>query len=266
MRKIIFSMAILNSNPEILLKKRKDKDTKRLLKQQEANARDLKRKKVSKKKFLRMETIISNVKSKGLEKKRVNNVHKYINTHQPPSETNEEGHLLFIVRTPNHTKGLKIPAKSQKILNLLHLTHTNTGVFFNLTNNTKPLLNFISPYITFGTPSVASIRKLFQKRASIKINDQIIKLDNNQLVEDKFADLGMICIEDLIHCIVNKEHLKEINSWVLPFKLNLPVNGFGPQNKLAKLKYALANKKVVSLSGDIHLNEIDIDKVIDEQN
>ena len=65
-------MAILNSNPEILLRKRKNADRKRLEKQEQIRERQILKKTLKKKrtKFIRPETLISNHKSNELERKR----------------------------------------------------------------------------------------------------------------------------------------------------------------------------------------------------
>lgn len=275
-------MAVLNSNPEILLRKRKNNDRKRLEKQEQARQRQLEQKKKNdqrSKKFVRAETLVSNYKSNELENKRIKHITKFERQQQADKisqakENDESGKLLFIIRIPDHTKGLKIPSKARKVLQLLRLNRPNTGVFVKLTPATVPLLKLISPYIVAGKPSLNSIRKLFQKRACISVIDEetkqprITKLDNNGVVEDKFGeDLGCICIEDLIHELVTLgEHFKIISNWILPFKLNAPVSGWGPQAKLAKLQYSNEHQRKISLAGDAKLNEIDIDQFIDEQN
>lgn len=171
----------------------------------------------------------------------------------------------------------------------------NTGTFVKADSQTMDSLKFIAPYVLVGQPSLTSIRKLFQKRARIMVPDEeqeqekttneqeagqledsesetkqkIIKLDNNQLVEDKFGnDLGLICIEDLIHEISQlSDNFNSITNWLLPFQLNAPVNGWGPQAKLARLLKADENKQKISLAQDFKLQEVeDIDKIIDEQN
>lgn len=49
--------------------------------------------------------------------------------------------------------------------------------------------------------------------------------------------------------------------------MNAPVNGWGPQAKLARLLKADENKQKISLAQDFKLQEVeDIDKIIDEQN
>lgn len=273
-------MAVLNSNPEILLRKRKNNDRKRLEKQEQARQRQLEQKKKNQqraKKFIRAETLVSNYKSNELENKRIQHITKHeAQKKQISSETDEvdEPKLLFVIRVPDHTKGLKIPSKARKVLQLLRLNKPNTGVFVKLTNAVMPLLKLISPYIVAGKPSLSSIRKLFQKRACISEIDEetkqpkIVKLDNNAVVEEKFGeDLGFICIEDLIHEIISLgDSFKTITYWLMPFKLNVPISGWGPQAKLAKLQYANEHQRKVSLAGDIKLAEIDIDTFIDEQN
>jgi large subunit ribosomal protein L7e len=256
-------MAVLNSNPEILLRKRKNADRKRLEKQEQAREKLAKQKALKKKaaqaKFIRAETLVSNFKSNELEAKRIKNINK--KHAAAPVEANAISHtetdnskLLFLIRVPLHTKGLKIPNKAKKLLTVLKLTQVNTGVFVKANESTFELLSYIAPYIIIGQPS---------------LNSKIVKLDNNQLVEDKFGDdLGLICIEDIIHQLTSlSDNFTTITSWLLPFKLNPPVNGWGPQAKLAKLIYKSENTTTISLSRDFKLQEVeDIDSIIDQQN
>lgn len=295
-------MAILNSNPEVLLRKRKNSDRKRIEKQEQIRERQLNKNKLKKKnqnKFIRAETLVSNHKSNELERKRIKSLIKKQKQTQQQQESaaadSGDAKLLFLIRIPNHTKGLKLPSKVYKILKDLKLTSVNTGTFVKADSQTMDSLKFIAPYVLVGQPSLTSIRKLFQKRARIMVPDEeqeqekttneqeagqledsesetkqkIIKLDNNQLVEDKFGnDLGLICIEDLIHEISQlSDNFNSITNWLLPFQLNAPVNGWGPQAKLARLLKADENKQKISLAQDFKLQEVeDIDKIIDEQN
>lgn len=295
-------MAILNSNPEVLLRKRKNADRKRIEKQEQIRERQLNKNKLKKKnqnKFIRAETLVSNHKSNELERKRIKSLIKKQKQTQQQQESaaadSGDAKLLFLIRIPNHTKGLKLPSKVYKILKDLKLTSVNTGTFVKADSQTMDSLKFIAPYVLVGQPSLTSIRKLFQKRARIMVPDEeqeqekttneqeagqledsesetkqkIIKLDNNQLVEDKFGnDLGLICIEDLIHEISQlSDNFNSITNWLLPFQLNAPVNGWGPQAKLVRLLKADENKQKISLAQDFKLQEVeDIDKIIDEQN
>ncbi|EGW34057.1 uncharacterized protein SPAPADRAFT_59481 [Spathaspora passalidarum NRRL Y-27907] len=273
-------MAILNSNPEILLRKRKNADRKRLEKQEQAREKAVTQKKIKKKqqenKFIRAETLVSNHKSNELEKKRIKNLTKKKQQVLSEEETQGNAKLLFLIRIPNHTKGLKIPTKANQLLTVLKLTEVNTAVFVKATPTVMDMLTLIAPYVIVGQPSLNSVRQLFQKRARILVPDdenpestKVAKLDTNQLVEDQFGnDLGLICIEDLVHELTSlSDNFVAITSWLLPFKLNPPVNGWGPQAKLAKLLHSTDNKQSISLAQDFKLQEVeDIDKIIEQQN
>ena len=174
------------------MRKRKDRDRKRLEKQEQAIQRQLQQKKKNArklKKFVRVETLISNYKSNELEKKRIQHITKH---HQREQENSDEDdgseNLLFVIRVPDHVKGLSIPRKAKTVLRLLRLDVPNTGVFVKENAATAPLLKLILPYIVAGNPSLASVRQLFQKRACISVIDdetekpKVIKLDNNVAV------------------------------------------------------------------------------------
>lgn len=274
-------MAVLNSNPEVLLRKRKNNERKRLEKQEEARKRQLeqqrRKNKAKANKFIRAETLVSNHKSNSLERKRINNIAKHEQRERKLTKdttASGEAKLLFVIRLPDHTKGLKIPYKAAKVLEVLRLKKNNTGVFVKVTPTVESLLKLISPYVVAGKPSLTSIRKLFQKRACVSVIDEetkaskSIKLDNNAVVEEKFGDdLGLICIEDIIHEIASLgENFKAVSLWLNPFVLNTPANGWGPQAKLARLQYSNERKRKISLAGNTSLQEIDIDQFIDEQN
>ncbi|CAN3358990.1 ribosome biogenesis protein Rlp7p [Diutina catenulata] len=266
-------MAILNSNPEILLRKRKDKDRKRLQKQEELRERQkaeerLKKKKAANK-FMRPETLIAHHKSTELEEKRVRSLQKKIEINSDlPDDSPYK--LLFVIRVPDHAKGIKIPTKARQLLTVLKLEEVDTGVFVKANDSTIGLLGYIAPYIMVGEPSHASVRKLFQKRGRYTTPEgEVAKLDNNQAVEDKFEDdLGLICIEDVIHELTSlSDNFNTITSWLLPFKLNAPVNGWSPRAKLAKLMHQEANKRSISMARDFRLQEVDdIDGIIETQN
>lgn len=269
-------MAILNSNPEVLLRKRKDADRKRIQKQETVRLfreSKLKKSKVTKDKFIRAEKLAMRNKVNTLEKKRLDNILKHENRQAVSSAKEVDPKLVFIIRTEGPSKNVSIPQKARAIFDVLRLAEPNTGVFVKLTQTVIPALKLVSPYIVVGTPSLAAVRQLFQKRASTTITDDegkevSVKLDNNQLVEDHFGDdLGYICIEDLVHEIVSLgDNFKTVSRWIAPFKLTPPVLGWSPLAKLNRIRYANDHKKALTLAGHAKLEEIDIDKFIEEQN
>ena len=87
--------------------------------------------------------------------------------------------VAFVIRI----RGVnKLDPRSVRILRLLRLRQIHNGAFVRINKATVNLLRRVEPYITFGYPSVETIRKLVLKRGYGKINHQRIPLTNNRLV------------------------------------------------------------------------------------
>lgn len=273
-------MAQLNSNPEVLLKKRKNNDLIRIEKQAAAKKRQEERlkKRASrhKNKFIRAETLVTQNLATGREKERIKRVFKnekmvgdhYLENGSERLKFDGKPTLYFIIRVKGPT-GVKIPAKVSKILNLLRLNSINTGVFIKLTDTVYPLIKLIAPYTVVGKPSLQSIRQLIQKRATITVDDKIVKLNDNNLIEEKLGDEGIICMEDIIHEILSLgENFKTVSYFLNPFELGKDVYGFTALDKLKKLEKEQESKenKHFSNSGSKPIYEIDIDEIISKQN
>jgi large subunit ribosomal protein L7e len=85
----------------------------------------------------------------------------------------------------------------------------------------------VEPYITYGYPSRATIKKLIYKRGYGKVNRSRIPLSDNAIIAGELGKHGIVSIEDLIHEIVTVgPHFKEANNFLWPFKLNSPKKGF----------------------------------------
>ncbi|CAN3365380.1 large ribosomal subunit protein uL30A [Diutina catenulata] len=132
--------------------------------------------------------------------------------------------LVFVVRI----KGvMKIAPKPRKVLQLLRLTQINAGVFVRVTKATSELLKLVEPYVAYGYPSRATIRKLIYKRGYGKVNKQRIALSENAIIEEALGQYGISTIEDLIHEIVTVgPNFKQANNFLWPFKLSNPNGGF----------------------------------------
>lgn len=200
-------VAGLNSNPEILLRKRRNADRIRLEKQELAQRRqELKKKqaRARKNKFERAESIVATSLATQREKERIKRVSKLEAKRAKGDDQHlasdrdfilkvlEDGSaatadadadslhtekciydgkptLLFVVRIRGPTAA-KIPQKAHKVLSLLRLTELNTGVFLRLTAQVYPLLKLVAPYVVVGEPSLASVRSLIQKRSRVLVN------------------------------------------------------------------------------------------------
>lgn len=137
--------------------------------------------------------------------------------------------MIFVIRI----KGInKIAPKPRKTLQLLRLLQINNGVFLRVTKATKELLRLVEPYVAYGYPSHASVRKLLYKRGYGKHNKQRIALTNNQIIEANLGKFGISSMEDLLHEIFTVgPNFKQANNFLWPFKLSNPTGGWGVPRK-----------------------------------
>jgi len=121
----------------------------------------------------------------------------------------------------------KLDPKCKKILRLLRLRQLHNGVFVKLNKATINMIRRVEPYVTYGYPSTATIRKVIYKRGYGKVNNSRIPLVENSIIEKVLGSHGIVCIEDLIHEIATVgPHFKEANNFLWPFKLSSPLKGF----------------------------------------
>lgn len=278
----------LNSNPEILLRKRRNADRIRAEKQEIAKKRkalELSQKREKKKRFVRAESIVATTLATEREKERIKRISKLEHykarsgfsavesdfflkiTEKGSGDINDndniirekipyhgEERLVFVIRVKGPV-GVNIPRKVFKVLTVLRLLKINTGVFFKLTSRSFALLKLVAPYIVVGTPSLSSIRSLMQKRARIfyqppgDINKKEVILNDNNIIEEQLGANGIICVADIIHEIATLgERFTMCNFFLNPFKLNMEVHGFSAMSKLQKLKQREENSKTRPLS------------------
>ena len=135
----------------------------------------------------------------------------------------EEGKLLLVVRV----KGInKMDPKHRKILRLLRLRQLHNAVFLRNNKAVMNMLRRVEPYVTYGVPTMSTIRQLVYKRGAGKINNQRIPFSNNYIVEQGLGSLGIRCVEDLINEIATVgANFKKANNFLWPFKLSSPRGG-----------------------------------------
>ncbi|AMD20023.1 HCL128Wp [Eremothecium sinecaudum] len=298
----------LNSNPEVLLRKRRNADRTRVEKQELARKRkaaEQRQKRAAKNRFVRPESIVATTLATEREKERIKRVSKLARSkardgnvtrgdyildvrENPDAEYDDEDEglvrtkipyngeekLLFVVRVKGPT-AVKIPQKAFKILTMLRLLELNTGIFLKLTAHSYILLKLISPYVVVGTPSPASIRALIQKRARIlyqapgEEQPKEIILNDNNIIEEKLGDEGIICLADIIHEIATLgDSFAKCSFFLLPIKLNREVSGFNAMSKLQKVKQRETQSKSRPLSNaaTAPVIQVDIDALIEKLN
>lgn len=132
--------------------------------------------------------------------------------------------MAFVVRI----RGINgLHPRVKKILQLLRLRQIHNGVFVKLNKASINMLRMVSPYITWGTPSLKSVKDLIYKRGHGKTNGQRIALTDNKVISDTLGKHNIICVEDVIHEIYNVgPAFKECNNFLWPFKLSSPHGGY----------------------------------------
>merc|ERR1712010_357330 len=133
-----------------------------------------------------------------------------------------EAKLIFVVRI----RGLAdMHPKTKKILSLMRLLQMNMGVFMKASKASKEMLTRVEPYLSYGYPSLKTVRDLIYKRGFGKINKQRLPLNDNAVVERGLGKYGINCMEDLVHEIFTVgPNFREANNFLWPFKLR-PVKG-----------------------------------------
>ncbi|KAI8073511.1 ribosomal protein L30, ferredoxin-like fold domain-containing protein [Gilbertella persicaria] len=161
--------------------------------------------------------------------------------------------LVFVIRI----QGINdIHPKVKKVLHLFRLLQINNGIFVKLNKATSQLLQIIEPYVTYGPPNLKTVRELIYKRGYAKIKGQRIPISDNQQIADNLGQLGIICIEDVIHEIFTVgDHFKQVNQFLWPFKLSNP-------SGQKKVSWKPRKSKHYVEGGDAGDREWDINKLI----
>jgi large subunit ribosomal protein L7e len=130
--------------------------------------------------------------------------------------------IFLLLYSINH-----IAPKPRKILQLLRLRQIHNGVFVRLNSATIQMLRIVEPYVSYGYPSLKTIRELLYKRGHANINGQRIPVTDNQIIETALGAHGIVCVEDLVHELFTVgKNFKQVNTFLWPFKLSAPRGGF----------------------------------------
>lgn len=135
-----------------------------------------------------------------------------------------EPKLIFAVRI----RGINgVSPKVRKVLQLFRLLQINNGVFIRLNKATVNMLKVIDPYVTYGYPSLKTVKALIYKRGYGKVNKQRIAITDNAVIEGVLGSKDIICVEDLVHEIFTVgSNFKAASNFLWPFKLNTPNGGW----------------------------------------
>ncbi|CDJ27460.1 60S ribosomal protein L7, putative [Eimeria mitis] len=139
-----------------------------------------------------------------------------------------EAKVVFCIRI----KGInKLAPKPKMILRLFRLRQLHNGVFIRVNKATMEMLQAVQPFVTYGYPSLSTVRKLIYKRGYAKVGEpgskQRVRLQENSIIEKHLGKYGIHGIEDLVHEIYTcGPAFKQANAFLWTFKLNSPRKGF----------------------------------------
>lgn len=238
----------LNYVHETVLKKRKNNDEWALKRRERLDAQKQKTKDKKKAAIKRPEQFVKEFRDKELDFIRMKKRLKLRKT----SHYDLKSKLLFVIRIHGSQD---MHPRSRKILNSLRLRQNLTGVFVKVNEATLKMLLAVEPFITYGYPSLKSIRDLVFKKGCGKIERQRVPLTDNNIIEQALGEHGVICIEDIVHEVATLgPHFKEVNSFLWPFKLKMP------ERRLQM------NKKQFKDGGHVGNREDKINELIDKLN
>jgi len=140
-----------------------------------------------------------------------------------------ENKLIFVVRI----RGLAdMHPKTRKIMNLMRLRQMNMGVFMRVSKAATEMLTRVEPYVSYGYPSLKSVRDLIYKRGYGKVKKNRIPLNDNAVISGTLGQYGLHCMEDLVHEIVTVgPNFREANNFLWPFKLRPAKGGQAKKRK-----------------------------------
>jgi large subunit ribosomal protein L7e len=139
-----------------------------------------------------------------------------------------EAKLAFVVRI----RGINdIAPQPKKILDLLRLKNIFNGTFVRLNKATIEMLKRVGPWVTYGYPTLASVRKLVLKRGFGKRKGQRLPL-TNALVREVLGKHGIHSVDDVIHQIYTVgQKFRVANNFLWAFKLSAPHGGMKAKRK-----------------------------------
>merc|ERR1719428_2798058 len=107
-----------------------------------------------------------------------------------------EPKLIFVTRIVGI---IKLSPKPRKVLQLLRLKQLHNGVFLKVNKPILQMLKNVQPYVTYGFPSLKTVRELVYKRGYGKVNKCRIPLNDNEIISNNLGEYGIHGMEDMVH-------------------------------------------------------------------
>uniref|UniRef100_A0A182LST6 60S ribosomal protein L7 n=1 Tax=Anopheles culicifacies TaxID=139723 RepID=A0A182LST6_9DIPT len=142
-------------------------------------------------------------------------------------------------------RGIKVvPNKDvMKTLVRLGLQFHRSATLLRLTPEVTAQLKIVEPFVIWGYPNISVVQELLFKYVRLRCDQtgveskKPVPLTSNKQVEDLFGSLGLLCVDDLVHEIINVgPHFDAIREKLRSFLLKDPVGGWKNPKHKGKLR------------------------------
>lgn len=175
--------------------------------------RNQKEYKKGKLKIIRAEKLVKNARIRLTDRRRL------INGKKKKTPGAPRGRILAVVRN-GRLGGMKEVKHSLKAMGI---NRRHTLVFMPNTEDNVRSLNLVKPFLFWGRPSFKTVFNVVHKKAVFRDPDGPkgrTMLSDNTLIEKHLGDLGVLCTEDLAHCVhTNGKAFREVTDRLWPVAL-----------------------------------------------
>lgn len=109
-----------------------------------------------------------------------------------------------------------------QMLAKLGLKRLHNAALLKNDEETVALLKLVEPYVTYGNPTIQTVRDLIFKHGFLRVGNKKTAINSNKLIEEHLGQFGVICIEDIVHELFTvSENFQNIKRFLFPFTVSL---------------------------------------------
>jgi len=147
-------------------------------------------------KIIRAERLVKDSRAKKMDKQRLMSQSKKKSKQKPG-----KGKVVLAFR--NGRNSGTGSAETKAAMKKLGMTERHCVVFLPNNKETVEQLHIIRPFCFWGCPTLKVISNIMTKKAQFKDGKtkERLMLSDNTLIEEHLGDLGLLCVEDMVHAI-----------------------------------------------------------------
>jgi large subunit ribosomal protein L7e len=200
---------------ETVLKKRKSKPTEQ---RQQDNKKRVRTGPI-REKFKRLESFVQHSRGKLRSSKKVASIRKKMAIKEPEMTKNQTSVVTLIIR--NNKSARDSCSTVYNVFRSLKLDKINTAVFVRMTPDVLQKLQLIPQFVSYGQPSLKSVKDIIYKHGKFRIDGHIVPLSDNRLIEEQLGKHNIMCVEDVVNQIHSLgPHFDLILNLLVPISFN----------------------------------------------